>query len=100
MFFFWTHVGAVVLLLGLLAMGFFAGGFDYTTVKANAAKIPAQWLSIIVFALVVGLGVKLASISLTYLATICSFRGSYTCFSPAITSDYWYWSIRFAAFYG
>jgi NADH-quinone oxidoreductase subunit M len=60
MFFFWTHVGAVVLLLGLLAMGFFAGGFDYAIVKANVAKIPAQWLSIIVFALVVGLGVKLA----------------------------------------
>src|ERR687885_2675349 len=33
MFFFWTHVGAVVLLLGLLAMGFFAGGFDFATVK-------------------------------------------------------------------
>src|ERR687885_109928 len=61
MFFFWTHVGAVILLLGLLAMGFFAGGFDYATVKANAAKIPTQWLSIIVFALVVGLGVKLAA---------------------------------------
>jgi proton-translocating NADH-quinone oxidoreductase chain M len=61
MFFFWTHVGAVVLLLGLLAMGFFAGSFDFTVVKANAAKIPAQWLSIIVFALVVGLGVKLAA---------------------------------------
>jgi proton-translocating NADH-quinone oxidoreductase chain M len=61
MFFFWTHVGAVVLLLGLLAMGFFAGSFDFTVVKANAAKIPAQWLSVIVFALVVGLGVKLAA---------------------------------------
>ncbi|HET7389817.1 MAG TPA: NADH-quinone oxidoreductase subunit M [Nitrososphaeraceae archaeon] len=61
MFFFWTHVGAVVLLLGLLAMGFFAGSFDFNVVKANAAKIPAQWLSIIVFALVVGLGVKLAA---------------------------------------
>src|ERR671926_1139322 len=61
MFFFWTHVGAVVLLLGLLAMGFFAGGFDFDTVQANVAKIPAQWLSIIVFALVVGLGVKLAA---------------------------------------
>jgi proton-translocating NADH-quinone oxidoreductase chain M len=61
MFFFWTHVGAVVLLLGLLAMGFFAGSFDFDVVKANAAKIPAQWLSIIVFALVVGLGVKLAA---------------------------------------
>lgn len=61
MFFFWTHVGAVVLLLGLLAMGFFAGGFDYDTVKANAANIPTQWLSLIIFSLVVGLGVKLAA---------------------------------------
>lgn len=61
MFFFWTHVGAVVLLLGLLAMGFFAGGFDYDTVKSNVTKIPAQWMSIIVFSLVVGLGVKLAA---------------------------------------
>ena len=61
MFFFWTHVGAVVLLLGLLAMGFFAGGFDYDTIKANAGNIPAQWLPLIVFALVIGLGVKLAA---------------------------------------
>ena len=61
MFFFWTHVGAVVLLLGLLAMGFFAGGFDFDTIRANASQIPMQWLSIIVFALVVGLGVKLAA---------------------------------------
>src|SRR5918912_3044467 len=61
MFFFWTHVGAVVLLLGLLAMGSFAGGFDFATVKANVAKIPGEWLSIIVFALVLGLGVKLAA---------------------------------------
>jgi proton-translocating NADH-quinone oxidoreductase chain M len=61
MFFFWTHVGAVVLLLGLLAMGFFAGGFDYDTVKANAGNIPATWLPLIIFALVIGLGVKLAA---------------------------------------
>jgi NADH-quinone oxidoreductase subunit M len=61
MFFFWTHVGAVVLLLGLLAMGFFSGGFDYDTVKANAANIPPQWLSLIIFSLVIGLGVKLAA---------------------------------------
>ncbi|HKX81081.1 MAG TPA: NADH-quinone oxidoreductase subunit M [Nitrososphaera sp.] len=61
MFFFWTHVGAVVLLLGLLAMGFFAGGFDFETIKANAGQIPAQWLPLIVFALVAGLGVKLAA---------------------------------------
>lgn len=61
MFFFWTHVGAVVLLLGLLAMGFFAGGFDYDTVMENVAKIPDQWLVLIVFSLVIGLGVKLAA---------------------------------------
>jgi NADH-quinone oxidoreductase subunit M len=61
MFFFWTHVGAVVLLLGLLAMGFFAGGFDYDTVRANVSKIPNDWLVLIVFALVIGLGVKLAA---------------------------------------
>jgi len=61
MFFFWTHVGAVVLLLGLLAMGFFAGGFDYDTIRANVTNIPAQWLPLIIFALVMGLGVKLAA---------------------------------------
>jgi proton-translocating NADH-quinone oxidoreductase chain M len=61
MFFFWTHAGAVVMLLGLLAMGFFAGGFDYDTVRENASKIPSQWLVLIVFALVIGLGVKLAA---------------------------------------
>jgi proton-translocating NADH-quinone oxidoreductase chain M len=61
MFFFWTHVGAVVLLLGLLAMGFFAGGFDFDTIKANAGNIPAQWLPLIVFALAIGFGVKLAA---------------------------------------
>jgi proton-translocating NADH-quinone oxidoreductase chain M len=61
MFFFWTHVGAVVLLLGLLAMGFFAGGFDYETIRSNARDIPGQWLPLIVFALVIGLGVKLAA---------------------------------------
>lgn len=61
MFFFWTHVGAVVLLLGLLAMGFFAGGFDFETIKQNAGNIPEEWLPLIVFALVIGLGVKLAA---------------------------------------
>ena len=61
MFFFWTHVGAVVLLLSLLAMGFFAGGFDFETIKANAGQIPEQWLPLIVFGLVAGLGVKLAA---------------------------------------
>jgi NADH-quinone oxidoreductase subunit M len=64
MFFFWTHTGAVVLLLGLLAMGFFAGGFDYSVIKANASRIPVQWITIIIFAIVIGLGVKLAAFGL------------------------------------
>jgi proton-translocating NADH-quinone oxidoreductase chain M len=64
MFFFWTHVGAGILLLGLLAMGFFAGGFDYVTVKENASKIPVEWISLIIFSLAIGLGVKLAAFGL------------------------------------
>ena len=64
MFFLWTHVGAVVLLLGLLAMGFFAGGFDFATIKENASLIPDTWLTLIVFSLVIGLGVKLAAFML------------------------------------
>src|SRR5215216_1027603 len=59
MFFFWTHVGAVLLLLGLLAMGLFAGGFDFETIKANVSTIPSQWMTLIVFAVVIGIAVKL-----------------------------------------
>ncbi|TVP40683.1 complex I subunit 4 family protein [Candidatus Nitrosocosmicus arcticus] len=61
MFFFWAHVGAVILLLGLMAMGFLAGGFDYDIVKANASQIPQAWIAVIVAALVIGFGVKLAA---------------------------------------
>jgi len=59
MFFFWTHVGAVLLLLGLLAMGLFAGGFDFETIKTNVSKIPSQWMALIVFAVVIGIAVKI-----------------------------------------
>ena len=61
MFFFWTHVGAVLLLLGVLAMGLFAGGFDFETIKSNASKIPSQWMTLIVFAVVIGIAVKLGA---------------------------------------
>lgn len=61
MFFFWAHVGAVILLLGLMAMGFLTGGFDYDTVRANASQIPQAWIAVIVAALVIGFGVKLAA---------------------------------------
>ena len=95
MFFFWTHTGAVVLLLGLLAMGFFAGGFDYSTVKANVSHIPAQWISFIVFALVLGLGVKL-HISFAYLVALCSLRSTYPYFGLTLSSDDRYRRIRVA----
>jgi NADH-quinone oxidoreductase subunit M len=45
-------------------MGFFAGGFDFSVVKANASHIPVQWIMIIIFAIVIGLGVKLAAFGL------------------------------------
>lgn len=64
MFFFWTHVGAVLLLLGLLAMGLFAGGFDFDTIKENSSKIPSDWMILIVFAVVVGIAVKLGAFGL------------------------------------
>lgn len=61
MFFFWAHVGAVILLLGLMAMGFLTGGFDYDIVRANASQIPQGWIAVIVAALIIGFGVKLAA---------------------------------------
>lgn len=61
MFFFWAHVGAVVMLLGLMAMGFLSGGFDYDTVKANVSQIPSAWIAVIVASLIIGFGVKLAA---------------------------------------
>ena len=82
MFFFWTHVGAVLLLLGVLAMGLFAGGFDFETIKSNTSKIPSQWMTLIVFAVVIGIAVKLGAFILhiwipDYLCGI-----SYTHFRP------------------
>ena len=87
MFLFWTHVGAVVLLLGLLAMGFFAGGFDYDTVKSNVSKIPAQWMTIIIFSLVIGLGVKLAAFLLHIWLPLCSCRSPNPCICFVVSGD-------------
>ncbi len=61
MFFFWAHVSAVIMLLGLMAMGFLSGGFDYDVVKANVSQIPAAWIAVIVSALIIGFAVKLGA---------------------------------------
>ncbi len=58
MFFFWTHVGAVVLLLGLISMGLSAGSFDMARIMES--HIPASLLPLIAAAIVIGLVVKLA----------------------------------------
>jgi NADH-quinone oxidoreductase subunit M len=96
MFFFWTHVGAVVLLLGLLAMGFFAGGFDYDTVRSHVAQIPANWMPVIIFSLVIGLGVKLAAFVLHIWLPVCTCRSSHSNLRAAVASNDRDWSLRIA----
>ena len=59
MFFFWTHVGAVVLLLGFLAIGLSVGSFDFADIVE--AEIPEDVVVISAVAILLGLGVKLAA---------------------------------------
>jgi proton-translocating NADH-quinone oxidoreductase chain M len=63
-FFLWSAVGALILLLGLLAIGFFSGGFDYDVIKANAVKIPIDWINLILVSILIGFGIKLGSLFL------------------------------------
>lgn len=59
LFFFWTHVGAVVLLLGFLAIGLNVGSFDFSAIKEHG--IPPNILTFAAIAIIIGLGVKLAA---------------------------------------
>lgn len=59
LFFFWTHVGAVVLLLGFLAIGLSAGSFNFADIKEEG--IPPDILAFAAVAIIIGLGVKLAA---------------------------------------
>jgi len=59
MFLFWTHVGAVVLLLGFLMIGLSIGSFDFADIRESA--IPGDVLLISAVAIAIGLGVKLAA---------------------------------------
>ena len=58
MFLFWTHVGAVVLLLGFLMIGLSVGSFDFADV--TEAAIPPDIVLLSAVAISIGLGVKLA----------------------------------------
>ena len=59
MFLFWTHVGAVVLLLGFLMIGLGAGTFEMASI--DAASLPGGVLLASAVAISIGLGVKLAA---------------------------------------
>ena len=58
MFLFWTHAGAVVLLLGFLMIGLTVGSFDFADI--NESDIPQDIAMISAVAIALGLGVKLA----------------------------------------
>ena len=59
MFFFWTHVGAVILLLGFLVIGLSVGSFDFADIQESA--IPDDVVLLAAVAIIIGLGVKLAA---------------------------------------
>ena len=59
MFLFWTHVGAVVLLLGFLTIGLSVGSYDFADIDESA--IPEDVVLLAAVAIAVGLGVKLAA---------------------------------------
>ncbi len=58
MFLFWTHAGAVVLLLGFLMIGLTVGSFDFVDIQES--EIPHDIVFISAIAISIGLGVKLA----------------------------------------
>ncbi|MEJ2260558.1 MAG: proton-conducting transporter membrane subunit, partial [Nitrosopumilaceae archaeon] len=58
MFLFWTHAGAVVLLLGFLMIGLTIGSFDFADIQESA--IPQDIVMLSAIAIAIGLGVKLA----------------------------------------
>ena len=58
MFLFWTHAGAVVLLLGFLMIGLSIGSFDFVDIKES--EIPQDVVMASAVAIAIGLGVKLA----------------------------------------
>jgi len=64
MYFVWTHIGALVMLAGLIYMGFSAGSFDLAALSAQARLLPVVIQVYIAVALSVGLSVKMAAFGL------------------------------------
>ena len=69
MFLFWTHAGAVVLLLGFLMIGLTVGSFDFADI--NESEIPQDIAMLSAVAIALGLGVKASSLYVPHLASIC-----------------------------
>jgi NADH-quinone oxidoreductase subunit M len=62
MYFLWTHVGALLLLAGILAIGFLGGHFDMALINTAAIdQVVRVWIGV---AITVGLFVKLAAFGL------------------------------------
>jgi NADH-quinone oxidoreductase subunit M len=62
MYFLWTHLGALVLLAGILTAGLLAGGLDYATLATNG--VPGFAAGFVGVLVAVGLFVKLAAFGL------------------------------------
>jgi NADH-quinone oxidoreductase subunit M len=59
MFLFWTHVGAVILLLGFLTIGLSVGSFDFAAIQES--QIPQDVVMFAAVAIIIGLAVKMAA---------------------------------------
>jgi NADH-quinone oxidoreductase subunit M len=64
MYFIWTHFGALVMLAGLIYMGYSAGSFDLSALSSQARLLPVAAQVFISVALSVGLSVKMAAFGL------------------------------------
>lgn len=64
MYLLWTHIGALLMLLGFLAIGTTEGTFVFLPIGSMTVQIVGAILPWIVFAIVVGLFVKLAAFGL------------------------------------
>jgi len=57
MYFLWTHVGAVILLAGLLTSAWITGSFEISSLNAVVSSPMANWIA---FAILIGFFVKMA----------------------------------------
>jgi len=64
MYFIWTHFGALIMLAGLIYLGFSAGSFDLSALSTQASLLPVAAQLFVSVALSIGLSVKMAAFGL------------------------------------